>query len=410
MKLEVIYQKARIGELTLGDDGLPVFVYDRSFVRSGLELSPLHLPLAQSGYAFRNPALRNLPGLIYDSLPDAYGLRALNERLKRLKLSDSKRGVLPLLALLGKSGIGALEYHPLVEDTDTERLLTLAQTVEDAKQLVSAVEPERIGRAFLQTAGNAGGQHPKATGYWDPQEGCLHIGKEPLSDRWEAVIVKLDMENHVPVNSVERIYLRMAEASGLQVARSWLVRNEQGAHLVSQRFDRKALGVKQHQHSFAGMAHLDFNQRGHSYEQFMTTVMRVCADRRDLLEAYRRAVFNVMSHNQDDHAKNLSFIMTPEGDFHLSPAYDLVFTEAEGGAGHWMTINGQSESIDRSDLIQLGEKFNFKTREIEAILGEVAEGVSTFERIAHEEQLSSGWKVKIKQNLKMIRERMKRPA
>lgn len=354
MKLEVLYQGMPIGELTLGEDRLPVFSYNSAFVRSGLELSPLHLPLAKSSYAFRNAALRNLPGLIYDSLPDTYGLRALSERVKRLNLPEPSRDVLSLLALVGEGGIGALEYHPLVEDAQSERFLTLAQTIQDAKQLMSAIEPERIGRAFLQTAGIAGGQHPKATGYWDPQQSCLHIGATANSDVWQAVIVKLDLENHVPVNIVERIYLRMAEASGIHTAHSWLVRNEQGAHLVSQRFDRDAAGSKQHQHSFAGMAHLDFNQRGHSYEQLMTTVMRVCGDRGDLLQAYRRAVFNVMAHNQDDHAKNFSFTMTNDGRFQLSPAYDLVFTEAEDGAGHWMTINGQSEHIRRSDLIKLG--------------------------------------------------------
>ncbi len=153
MRLEVIYQSAPIGELSLGDDGLPVFTYTPAFVDSGLEFSPLHLPLAKSPYAFRNPALRNLPGLIYDSLPDAYGLRALRERLDRLKLPESDRGVLALLALIGADGIGALEYRPLVEDVYTDRLLTLAQTIQEAKQLISEVEPEpeQIGRGFLQT-------------------------------------------------------------------------------------------------------------------------------------------------------------------------------------------------------------------------------------------------------------------
>lgn len=406
MKLEVLYQKSPIGELTLGDDALPVFSYTSAFVRSGLELSPLHLPLAKSPYAFRNPALRNLPGLIYDSLPDAYGLLALRERLQRLALPEANRGVLALLALIGEGGIGALEYRPVVEDAHSERLLTLAQTIEDARRLVSAVDIGQIGRAFLQTAGNAGGQHPKATGYWNPTEDTLHLGDHPESDTWRAVIVKLDLENQVPVNIVEHIYLRMAEASGIRTAANWLVRNAQGAHLVSQRFDRKATGGKRHQHSFAGMAHLDFNRRGHSYEQLMTTVMRVCADRSDLLEAYRRAVFNVMAHNQDDHAKNFSFTMTEDGRFQLSPAYDIVFTEAEDGAGHWMTVNGQSERIRRSDLIKLGKKFNFKAREIEKILGEVSEGVATFERFAQEERLGSGWKLKIRQNLQAIRERL----
>lgn len=409
MKLEVIYHGTTVGELTLGDDGLPVFTYAPGFLRAGLELSPLNLPLSQTPYRIRQPSLRNLPGLVFDSLPDAYGLMALRERMKRVDLPEAERGVLALLALIGEDGIGALEYRPTVDDAYSERLLTLSQTVEDAKQLVAAVDSSRLGRAFLQTAGNAGGQHPKATGYWDSGKGNLHLGNRAESDAWQAVIVKLDLENHVPVNIVERIYLRMADASGIETARNWLVRNQQGTHLISQRFDRDSDGVKQHQHSFAGMAHLDFNQRGHRYEQLMTTVMRVCSDRLDLIEAYRRAVFNVMTHNQDDHAKNFAFTMNRTGEFHLSPAYDLVFTEAEDGAGHWMTINGQSERIRRTDLVQLGEKFNLKPREIESIFGEAAEGVAGFERIAREEKLGSGWTVKIKQHLQAIRERLEMP-
>lgn len=407
MRLEVVYQGVVVGELLVGKDGLPVFTYTSDFIRSGLELSPLHLPLAAAPYQIRKPALRNLPGLVFDSLPDSYGLLALRERLKRIELPENERGVLSLLALIGESGIGALEYQPLVEDAHSERLLTLAQTIQESKQLVSAVDSNQLGRAFLQTAGNAGGQHPKATGYWEPVAESLHLGNDGAANDWQAVIVKLDLENHVPVNIVERIYLRMAEASGIETAKSWLVHNEQGAHLVSLRFDRDTCGGKRHQHSFAGMAHLDFNQRGHSYEQLLTTVMRLCSDRRDLVEAYRRAVFNVMAHNQDDHAKNFSFTMEKDGTFRLSPAYDLVFTEAEDGAGHWMTINAQSERIQRSDLVRLGEKFNFKTREIQSILGEVAEGVAKFEAFAQEEKLGSGWNVKIKQNLQVIRERFR---
>lgn len=406
MKLEVIYHGALVGVLTLGEDGLPVFTYAATFLRSGPELSPLHLPLTETPYRIRQPALRNLPGLIFDSLPDAYGLMALRERLQRLELPEEERGVLALLALIGEDGIGALEYRPLVEDAHSERLLSLSQTIQDAKQLVAAVDSSRLGRAFLQTAGQAGGQHPKATGYWDPDKSTLHLGNRAESDDWLAVIVKLDLENHVPVNVVERIYLRMAAACGIETAGNWLVRNQQGTHLVSQRFDRDLPGAKRHQHSFAGMAHLDFNQRGHRYEQLMTTVMRVCSESRDLKEAYRRAIFNVMVHNQDDHAKNFAFTMGRDGAFRLSPAYDLVFTEAEDGAGHWMTINGQSERIQKTDLVQLGENFNLKSREIESILGEVAEGVARFECFAQEEKLGSGWKVKIKQNLQALRERL----
>jgi serine/threonine-protein kinase HipA len=399
MKLEVIYQGSTVGILTVDDDTLPVFTYASDFIRSGLALSPLHLPLTEVPYRIRNAGLRNLPGLVFDSLPDAYGLMALRERLRRLQLPASERGILSLLALIGADGIGALEYRPMVEDTHSERLLSLAQTLQEAKRLIEAVDSSQLGRAFLQSAGNAGGQHPKATGFWDPDSETLHLGSHAESNNWQAVIVKLDLENHVPINVVERIYLRMAEACGIETAKSWLVRNDQGAHLVSQRFDRDADGRKNHQHSFAGMAHLDFHQRGHSYEQLLTTAMRVCADRRDLIEAYRRAVFNFMAHNQDDHAKNFAFTMNQKGDFHLSPAYDLAFTESADGAGNWLTINGKSENIRTSDLVALGEKFNLKSSEIETILGEVGEGVGNFERFAEEEKLGPGWKTKIVQHL-----------
>ena len=211
----------------------------------------------------------------------------------------------------------------------------------------------------------------------------------------------------MPAKVVEHIYMRMAEASGIEISNAWLLRSQQGSHLTAQRFDRTPSGGKLHQHSFAGMAHLDFHQRGHSYEQLMTTVLRVCSSRRELIEAYRRAVFNVLAHNHDDHAKNISFTMSDDGHFRLTPAYDLVFAETEDGAGHWMTINGQSECIDRSDLVKLGEKFNFKPREITAVLDQVAGGVAACERFAKEARLGPGWTLKIKQHLAVIRERMR---
>jgi serine/threonine-protein kinase HipA len=407
MKLEVLYHGEIVGELRTGADGLPVFIYAPLFIRRGLELSPLNLPLAQAPYAIRNPALRHLPGLIYDSLPDAYGLMALRERLLRANLDDAERGPLGLLSLVGNNGIGALEYRPMVEDAPSERLLSITQALEEAKRFGDAVDRSNIGRAFLQSAGNAGGQHPKATGYWDAQTETLHLGTHAASDAWLPVIVKLDLENAAPVNVVEHIYMRMAEASGIEISNTWLLRNPQGAHLIAQRFDRTLSGAKLHQHSFAGMAHLDFHQRGHSYEQLMTTVLRVCSSRSELIEAYRRAVFNVLAHNHDDHAKNVSFTMSEDGCFRLTPAYDLVFTETEDGAGHWMTVNGQSECIARSDLVTLGEKFNFKPREITAVLDQVAEGVGAFERFAKESRLGSGWTLKIQQHLAVIRERMR---
>ena len=406
MKLEVIYLGEVIGELHTGADGLPVFIYAPWFIRQRLELSPLLLPLAEEPYAIRNPALRNLPGLIYDSLPDAYGLMALRERLLRANLDDAAPGPLGLLSLVGHNGIGALEYRPMVEDALSERLLSITQALEEAKRFGDAVDRSQIGRAFLQSAGNAGGQHPKATGYWDAQAEALHLGTYAASDAWQPVIVKLDMGDAAPVNVVEHIYMRMAEASGIEISNTWLLRNSQGAHLVARRFDRTPTGAKLHQHSFAGMAHLDFHQRGHSYEQLMTTVLRVCSSRDELIEAYRRAVFNVLAHNHDDHAKNMSFTMSEDGRFRLTPAYDLVFTETEDGAGHWMTVNGKSEGIARSDLVRLAEKFNFKPREVTAILGEVAEGVAAFERFAKEAGLGPGWTLKIKQHLAVIRERM----
>jgi serine/threonine-protein kinase HipA len=407
MKLAVIYQGESVGELCTGADGLPVFTYALSFIRRGLELSPLNLPLAEVPYVIRNPALRNLPGLIYDCLPDAYGIMALRERLLRANLGDAGRGPLALLSLVGNNAIGALEFRPMVEDSRSEQFLSITQALVEAKRFGDAVDRSKIGRAFLQSAGNAGGQHPKATGYWDAQTEKLHLGTSAASDAWLPVIVKLDLENAAPVNVVEHIYMRMAEASGIEIANTWLLRNPQGAHLIAQRFDRTPLGAKLHQHSFAGMAHLDFHQRGHRYEQLLTTVLRVCSSRSELIEAYRRAVFNVLAHNHDDHAKNISFTMSEDGRFRLTPAYDLVFTETEDGAGHWMTVNGQSEYIGRSDLVRMGEKFNFKPREIAAILGEVSEGVAAFERFAKEARLGPGWTLKIKQHLAVIRERMR---
>ena len=166
------------------------------------------------------------------------------------------------------------------------------------------------------------------------------------------------------------------------------------------------MGHKRHLHSFAGLTHIDFNERGHSYEHLLTTTLRVCPERAALLEVYRRACFNVLAHNQDDHPKNFAFTLSPGKEFIPSPAFDLVFTETEDAGGHWMSINGQNLSIRKDDLIRLGEKFNLRNSEIQDTLGAVIDGVARFEQIAKEEQLGSGWTHTIKQRLAAIRNRV----
>ncbi len=387
-----------VGAVAEATDGVVTFEYSPAFARLGLEISPLVLPTARAGpVSFpelaRLEAFEGLPGVLADSLPDRFGNAVI--RTYFADRGEPERALSPVqkLLYLGARGMGALEYRPPLRVRRTraeEEAVAVAELVAEARRIVGGRVDVAVPH-IMRIGASAGGARPKAVILWN------RAGREVRSDfasprpgdeHW---IIKFDGVGELgapdptpqPYNRIEYAYARMARAAGLDVAASELLHERRLAHLLVRRFDRVD-GGRVHAHTLGGMQHADYNRPGlFSYEGYLRTVLQLNLGYPALEEAYRRAVFNVAAVNQDDHVKNLSFLMDRTGRWTLSPAYDLTYAKGRGFTrAHQMTVGGKRAGITRQDLLRLGAAMGIR-RDGADVLARVAAALGTWEREAH---------------------------
>ena len=95
------------------------------------------------------------------------------------------------------------------------------------------------------------------------------------------------------------------------------------------------------------------------------------------------AVFNVLAHNGDDHARQFSYIMERDGVWRLAPAYDLTFAVGPGGE-HATSVLGQGKAITRDHLLQLGRKADLADGETAGVIEAVENAVADWRHFARE--------------------------
>ena len=177
---------------------------------------------------------------------------------------------------------------------------------------------------------------------------------------------------------IEYAYHKMALAAGIRMAECRLLEEDRRAHFMTRRFDRTDGGGKLHMQSLCAMAHFDYNQPGaYAYEQAFQVMRELRLPYGDAEQLYRRMVFNVIARNQDDHTKNIAFVMTADGRWRLSPAFDVIYAYNPSGkwtGTHQMTVNGKRDHFTRDDLRQVGRQMNIKKHD--AIITEVAAAVA----------------------------------
>lgn len=359
------------GVAELEDDQI-VFEYDEDFRRSGLEISPVHLPLSVRGPVRfaelrRKDAFRGLPGVLADALPDAFGKQVI--RAYYTARGEVTKALSPVQHLLyvGRRAIGALEFHPaeaLPHQPAEAEALEIAALVADARRIIAGEAAVAIPEIY-RVGSSAGGMRPKAVVLFNPETRDVRSAFAPFEPGDVPAIVKFDgvgegpgrLGTPQPYNRVEAAYADMARDAGLDVVEPELIESTDGhAHLVVPRFDRPG-DEPLHQHTLGGLLHLDYNDPGaSSYEEYLRTILRLGMPHGEILEGYRRMVFNVLAVNQDDHVKNLSFHMDAAGVWTLTPAYDVTFARGEGWtASHQMRVNGKREDIGRDDLIAVAD-------------------------------------------------------
>lgn len=408
----VAFAEVRLWGRTVGgvaelEDGQIVFEYDSGFRTSGLEISPIHLPLSTRGPVrfaelLRKDAFRGLPGVLADALPDAFGKTVI--RAYFTARGEVTKALSPVQHLLyvGARAIGALEFQP-AERVPTRageaEALELATLVADTRRILAG-NPDVAVPEIYRIGSSAGGIRPKAVVLYNPGQGTIRSAFADPEPGDIPSILKFDgvedgeaaapLGEPRPFNRVEAAYARMARAAGLDVVEVTVLESPEGhAHLVIPRFDGTGAGPL-HQHTLGGLLHLDYNEPGaSSYEEYLRTALKLGLPPASLLEGYRRMIFNVLAINQDDHVKNLSFHMDRSGAWSLTPAYDLTFSKgSKWTATHQMRVADKRHGITYEDLEAVARSFGIRAPS--RVIEEVREGVDRWPEFAREQGVAGG--------------------
>lgn len=366
---------------------IALFEYASDFLDSGIELAPLTMPLRKQVYAFpeldRN-SFQGLPGMLADALPDRFGNLLIDEWLLRTGRAPSDFTPIDRLCYLGRRGMGALEFRPALRDrqsgsvpVNVAELVDLANTALAEKEMLStkidAKDEKKLDamRNILRVGTSAGGARAKAVIAWNEKTGDVRSGqiKAPAGFgywliKFDGVAGNRDKELNDPqgFGKVEYAYHRMALAAELEMSECRLFEENGRSHFMTRRFDRTDEGKKIFMQSLCGIAHMDFNQAGaYGYEQAIDVAQCLGLDDAALEQLFRRMVFNVMARNQDDHTKNIAFLMNKRGEWRLAPAYDIIYSYNPDGAWtsrHQMSVNGKHDHFEKGDLYAVAKRFN----------------------------------------------------
>ncbi|MGD0980799.1 MAG: type II toxin-antitoxin system HipA family toxin [Solirubrobacteraceae bacterium] len=399
----------RIGAVSQESAGEPaIFEYAPEFVGAGVELSPLRMPVSRVRYRF--PALafesfRGLPGMLADSLPDDFGNAVIDAWLARQGRAPETFSAVERLCYIGRRGMGALEFAPTLgptsraaESLEVSALVDLAGQVLAAREGLHTSLAEAGGveamREILLVGSSAGGARAKAVIAYDPLTGSIRSGQLDAPNGFAHWILKLDgvdshreFGNAQGYGAIEYAYAAMARAAGLEMSECLLLEEGGRRHFMTRRFDRDG-NEKIHMQSLAALAHLDFRQAGaHSYEQALQTVRELGLSAAAVAEQFRRAVFNIVARNQDDHVKNIAFLMDREGRWALSPAFDVTYAYNPRGVWtgqHQMSLAGKRDGFTLADLRECARGASMARGAAERILGEVVDAVSDWLLFARE--------------------------
>lgn len=397
------------------------FEYAESFIGKGLEPSPILMPVRQGRiYSFSDigrETFKGLPGMLADSLPDTYG-RALFDRWLALTGRSSGNPV-ETLCFLGKRCMGALEFEPAMDAPYSPDVrIELDSLVEVTSEALS--EKEEFGAnleedkkaaiaEIVRLGTSAGGQRAKAIIAYNPLTGEVRSGQIEAPEGFDYYLIKLDgvtaeagFRETQNFGRLEYSFYRLVNECGIEMSDCSLIEENGRAHFLTKRFDRQN-GEKIHMQTLCGIAHYDYcNPRSYSYEQAFNVMRALRLPYSQAQEMYRRMVFNVVIRNQDDHTKNISFLMDRQGKWTLSPAYDMGFAyNPKGGwtAQHQMSINGKFDDITRQDLLEFAKRNNIK--EATEIIDRIAEVSSRWPLLARECEVPQPMIEAIMPNLKL---------
>jgi len=407
---KVLLWDSEIGAVSWVEDRqVAVFQYDPSFIRSGIQLSPLMMPLRDLPYEF--PALsketfKGLPGLLADSLPDKFGNAVIDTWLATQGRTAASFNSVERLCYIGSRGMGGLEYKPALrishsksDELEVSKLVELSNKILDQRVglegVFSGTDDRDAIEDILRVGTSAGGARAKAILAWNPKTNEFRSGQVKIPSGFEYWIMKFDgvsnnrdkeLADPQGYGMIEFAYYQLAVKAGIDMTECRLHHEGGRSHFMTKRFDRNADGSKIHMQSLCALAHLDFNEPAlYSYEQTIQTMKRLRLSQSNLEQQVLRAMFNVVGRNHDDHVKNIAFLMNRRGEWRLSPAFDVSYAYDPKGywtSQHQMSINGKREMFTKQDLISLAKIAGIKNNRALEMLERVITTMRSWPEVA----------------------------
>ncbi len=401
----------------VADRQVAVFQYDPAFIRSGIQLSPLMMPLRVLPYEF--PALaretfRGLPGLLADSLPDKFGNAVIDAWLAGQGRTPGSFNPVERLCYIGSRGMGGLEFRPALrlahsgnDEIEVSKLVELSNRVLDQRAGLTGVltgdNDREAMEDILRVGTSAGGARAKAILAWNPTTNEFRSGQVKILPGFEPWIMKFDgvsnnrdkeLADPQGYGKIEYAYYLLAIAAGIEMTACRLHHEGGRSHFMTRRFDRNPDGSKIHMQSLGAITHIDYNIPAlYSYEQTIQAMKRLGLSHADLEQQVLRAMFNVVGRNHDDHVKNIAFLMNRSGEWRLSPAFDISYAYAPEGlwtSQHQMSINGKRELFTKEDLVALAKVAGIKTRRAYEMLDRVITTMRTWPAVAEKAGIDEG--------------------
>lgn len=387
------------------------FEFEPDFLKMNWDISPIMMSLAEARrrgrgnaiFEFRNlnrDTFYGLPGLLSDVLPDRYGTILINAWLASIGREPGSMNPVERLCYIGNRGMGALEFGPYTEtkkeravDIDIKSLVEMAQQILNQRKKFSTNIKQNVKKGIediIRVGSSAGGARAKAIIAYNERTGKVKSGQVDAPSGFEHWLIKFDGVTNKQLGDpggygrIELAYYHMALQCGIDISESRLLEENGRAHFMTKRFDRKGAKEKLHVQTLCGMQHYDFSMVGaYAYEQVFQTLRTLKLPASASEQLYRRMVFNVIARNQDDHTKNISFLMDRTGRWQLAPAYDVTYAYDPGNQWtkqHNLSINNKTTGISRADLLKLAKEMNVK--QAKTIIEQVKDSVSKWPEFA----------------------------
>ncbi len=376
-RLNVALGGRRVGALVAAPQrGVYAFRFEKSFLASGVEISPLMMPRRAEPYVFPDlprAAYEGLPPIFADSLPDTFGRGLIDHWLQEHGLSRTDITPLDQLAYLGRRTMGALTYEPDRGPSGRPTALDMRELVESARRVLDGALASASGddalREIIRLGSSAGGAQAKAVVGWNRTTGAFLLGDRELPDGFEHWIIKFTPKEYPWRGEKEFALYQKARAAGIEMSESCLYELDGLRHFMTKRFDRDG-ATRFHVATLSALAHLppETPPEHRRYEQLFLTADSLGLDYAAFEQLFRRMAFNVRVGECDDHTKNFSFLMTADGKWRLAPAYDLTGSDfpsadpwsAHGGV-HQLSVNGRCRDISDDDLLSVADRFGIGT-------------------------------------------------